>query len=133
MHRELTIGALSERSGVNIETIRYYERADLLPAPPRTQGGHRIYGGDSLKRLVFIRRGRELGFTLDEIRNLLGLMRGGHPCGEVQAVALAHLITRSRQDRRPPAHGAHARCHRRTLRGRQCAGMPDSGRPFRRM
>ena len=91
MHRELTIGALSERSGVNIETIRYYERADLLPAPPRTQGGHRIYGGDSLRRLVFIRRGRELGFTLDEIRNLLGLMRGGHPCGEVQAVALAHL------------------------------------------
>ena len=46
MHRELTIGALSERSGVNIETIRYYERTDLLPAPPRTQGGHRIYGGD---------------------------------------------------------------------------------------
>ena len=82
MHRELTIGALSERSGVNIETIRYYERADLLPAPPRTQGGHRIYGGDSLKRLVFIRRGRELGFTLDEIRNLLGLMRGGHPAAK---------------------------------------------------
>ena len=92
MRRGLTIGVLSERSGVNIETIRYYERAALLPAPPRTQGGHRIYGGDSLKRLVFIRRGRELGFTLDEIRNLLGLMRGGHPCGEVQAVALAHLI-----------------------------------------
>jgi MerR family transcriptional regulator, mercuric resistance operon regulatory protein len=91
MHRELTIGALSERSGVNIETIRYYERAALLPAPPRTRGGHRIYGGDSLRRLVFIRRSRELGFTLDEIRNLLGLMRGGHTCGEVQAVALAHL------------------------------------------
>jgi MerR family mercuric resistance operon transcriptional regulator len=91
MHRELTIGALSERSGVNIETIRYYERADLLPAPPRTQGGHRIYGSDSFKRLVFIRRSRELGFTLDEIRNLLGLMGGGHTCGEVRAVALAHL------------------------------------------
>ena len=91
MHRELTIGALSERSGVNIETIRYYERADLLPAPPRTQGGHRVYNGDSLKRLVFIRRCRELGFTLDEIRNLLGLMGGRHTCGDVHAVALAHL------------------------------------------
>ena len=91
MHRELTIGALSERSGVNIETIRYYERTDLLPAPPRTRGGHRIYNGGSLKRLVFIRRSRELGFALDEIRNLLGLMGGGHTCREVHAVGLAHL------------------------------------------
>ena len=133
MHRELTIGALSERSGVNIETIRYYERADLLPAPPRTQGGHRIYGGDSLKRLVFIRRSRELGFTLDEIRNLLGLMRGGHTVRRSAGRGARAPDPRSRQDRRPPAYGAHARCHRRTLRGRQCAGMPDSGRPFRRM
>ena len=91
MRRELTIGALSERSGVNIETIRYYERAALLPAPPRTQGGHRVYNSDSLRRLVFIRRSRELGFTLDEIRNLLALMSGGHSCGEVRVVALAHL------------------------------------------
>jgi MerR family mercuric resistance operon transcriptional regulator len=91
MRLKLTIGALSEHTGVNIETIRYYERADLLPAPPRTQGGHRIYGSDALKRLVFIRRSRELGFTLDEIRNLLGLMSGGHTCREVRAVALAHL------------------------------------------
>ena len=91
MRRELTIGALSGRSGVNIETIRYYERIGLLPAPPRSQGGHRLYDGDLLKRLVFIRRSRELGFTLDEIRSLLGLMGEGHTCGEVQAVALAHL------------------------------------------
>ena len=91
MRRGLTIGALSGRSGVNIETIRYYERIGLLPAPPRSQGGHRIYGGDLLKRLVFIRRSRELGFTLDEIRNLLSLMGGGHTCGEVRAVALTHL------------------------------------------
>lgn len=91
MRRELTIGALSGRSGVNIETIRYYERIGLLPAPPRSQGGHRLYGGDLLKRLVFIRRSRELGFTIDEIRNLLGLMGGSHTCGEVRAVALAHL------------------------------------------
>lgn len=91
MTRELTIGGLSERSGVNIETIRYYERIGLLPAPPRSQGGHRLYSAEHQKRLVFIRRSRELGFTLDEIRNLLGLMEGHHTCGEVQAVAVEHL------------------------------------------
>ena len=91
MTRELTIGALSVRSGVNIETIRYYERIGLLPAPPRSQGGHRLYSPEHRKRLVFIRRSRELGFTLDEIRNLLNLMGGGHTCGEVQAVAVEHL------------------------------------------
>ncbi|WP_418157736.1 MerR family transcriptional regulator [Benzoatithermus flavus] len=91
MGRELTIGTLSRRSGVNIETIRYYERIGLLPAPPRSQGGHRLYSGEHLERLVFIRRGRELGFTLDEIRDLLGLMVGKHTCGEVQTMALAHL------------------------------------------
>jgi MerR family mercuric resistance operon transcriptional regulator len=91
MRREQAIGALSGRSGVNIETIRYYERIGILPAPPRSQGGHRLYDGDLLKRLMFIRRSRGLGFTLGEIRNLLGLMGGGHTCGEVQAVALEHL------------------------------------------
>jgi MerR family transcriptional regulator, mercuric resistance operon regulatory protein len=91
VERGLTIGALSERSAVNIETIRYYERIGLLPAPPRSQGGHRLYEGGHFKRLVFVRRSRELGFTLDEIRNLLGLMGGRHTCGEVRAVALEHL------------------------------------------
>ena len=82
---------LSQRTAVNIETIRYYERIGLFPSPPRTEGGHRLYSGAYLKRLVFIRRSRELGFALDEIRNLLGLVEGGHACGEVQAAALAHL------------------------------------------
>lgn len=85
------IGALSQRTGVNIETIRYYEKIGILPAPPRTEGGHRHYAGLHLNRLVFIRRSRELGFTLEEIRNLLGLVEGGHACGEVQAAALAHV------------------------------------------
>ena len=89
--RGLTIGALSEGAGVNIETIRYYERIGLLPAPPRSQGGHRLYGSGHRKRLAFIRRGRELGFTLDEIRNLLGLVEGGYTCGEVRDAALTHL------------------------------------------
>ncbi len=60
--KPITIGGLSKRAGVNIETIRYYERIGVLPAPPRTSGGHRLYGEDHLKRLIFVRRSRELGF-----------------------------------------------------------------------
>lgn len=89
--RDFSIGVLSRRSGVNIETIRYYEKIGVLPSPPRTEGGHRLYSDHHLKRLTFIRRSRELGFTLDDIRNLLGLVEGGYTCGEVQHAALAHL------------------------------------------
>ena len=70
-------GRLSKNTGCNIETIRYYERIGLLPAPPHSAGGHRLYGEAHLKRLTFVRRGRELGFTLDDIRGLLGLVDGG--------------------------------------------------------
>jgi MerR family mercuric resistance operon transcriptional regulator len=89
--RDFSIGELSHRSGVNIETARYYEKIGLLPPPPRTEGGHRLYSDDHLKRLTFIRRSRELGFTLDKIRNLLGLVEGGYTCGEVRDAALMHL------------------------------------------
>jgi MerR family mercuric resistance operon transcriptional regulator len=90
---EFGIGELSQHTGVNIETVRYYEKIGLLPRPPRTEGRHRIYADAQLKRLIFIRRSRELGFTLDEIRNLLGMVEGGCACGEVQKAALAHLKT----------------------------------------
>lgn len=85
------IGELSRLTGVNIETIRYYERIGMLPAPPRTEGGRRVYGPVQVQTLTFIRRSRELGFSLDEIRNLLGLVEGGYSCGEVKAAALSHL------------------------------------------
>jgi MerR family mercuric resistance operon transcriptional regulator len=88
----LTIGRLSQASGVNIETIRYYERIKLLAAPSRTPGGHRSYGAADLRRLRFIRRARELGFTIDDVRTLLGLAgQRGASCGEVRDVAAAHL------------------------------------------
>jgi MerR family mercuric resistance operon transcriptional regulator len=88
----LSIGALSQLTGCNIETIRYYERIGVLPDPPRTEGGHRSYGGNHLKRLTFVRRSRELGFTLDEIRSLLGMVDGGdYTCGEVLGLAREHL------------------------------------------
>jgi MerR family transcriptional regulator, mercuric resistance operon regulatory protein len=88
----MPIGALSKRSGVNIETIRYYERVKMLPAPPRTASGRRVYGTMDLRILVFVRRARELGFTLEEIRALLRL--GGPEkatCREVRAIAARHL------------------------------------------
>lgn len=85
------IGALSEQTSVNIETIRYYERIGILPAPPRSEGGHRIYGEEHLKRLQFVRRSRELGFTLDEVRNLLNLADGGEDsCKKVRQLTLDH-------------------------------------------
>jgi MerR family mercuric resistance operon transcriptional regulator len=62
--RGLQIGGLSRETGVNIETIRYYERIGLLPSPPRSEGGHRLYDDGHRQRLVFIRRSRQLGFAL---------------------------------------------------------------------
>ena len=91
MREPMTIGPLSKRTQVNIETIRFYEREKLLPAPPRSDGGYRLYGDEHLRRLVFIRRGRELGFSLDEIRDLLLMVDGGYTCGEVQELTLEHL------------------------------------------
>jgi MerR family transcriptional regulator, mercuric resistance operon regulatory protein len=88
----LAIGELSKRSGVKIETIRYYERVKMLPAPSRAASGRRIYGATDLRILGFIRRSRELGFSLDEIRALLRL--GGPAkasCREVREIAAHHL------------------------------------------
>lgn len=87
----MSIGHLSRRSGVNVETIRYYERIGLLPPAPRTAGGHRLYAGSHWRRLAFVRRARELGFSLGEVRTLLSLVDGGYTCGEVQVLALHHL------------------------------------------
>ena len=88
----LAIGELSRLTGVNIETIRYYEKVSLLPAPLRTEGGHRLYGPRERRTLAFIRRARELGFTLDEIRALLDLGGPGKAsCAEVKQIAAHHL------------------------------------------
>jgi MerR family transcriptional regulator, mercuric resistance operon regulatory protein len=88
----LPIGELPKQSGVNIETIRYYERVKMLAPPPRTASGRRVYDSTDLRILVFIRRARELGFSLDEIRTLLRL--GGPekaPCRKVREIAAHHL------------------------------------------
>src|SRR5262245_15989550 len=90
--RELTIGRLAARTGVNAETIRYYERVGILPRPALTKGGHRSYTEVEARRLAFIRRARELEFSLDEIRALLALTEPGQAsCSEVRPIAQAHL------------------------------------------
>lgn len=89
---ELKRSQIAERTGVHLETVRYYETIGLLPEPPRGVGGQRLYGDDHVKRLTFIRRSRELGFTLDEIRALLRLVDGrDFTCREVKAVTIAHI------------------------------------------
>ena len=88
----MAIGILSKNTGTNVETIRYYERVRLLPAPARSAGGYRLYGTEHLKRLSFIRRARALGFSLEEVRTLLKLAdERKRPCAEVRVVAEAHL------------------------------------------
>ena len=88
----LPIGELSRRTGVNIETIRYYERIKILPTPARTEGGRRVYGPNELRTLAFIRRARELGFSLDDIRTLLNLGAPGQAsCADVREIAAHHL------------------------------------------
>jgi MerR family mercuric resistance operon transcriptional regulator len=86
----MLIGKLAAQTGVNIETIRYYERVELLSAPARTDGGHRVYDADHVRRLTFIRRSRELGFSLDDIRTLLALSDGKRDCA-AKELTLRHL------------------------------------------
>ncbi len=71
--KSLTIGHLAREAGVNLETVRYYERRGLLPKPPRSASGYRLFPSDAARRLRFIRRAQELGFSLKEIRELLSL------------------------------------------------------------
>ena len=86
------IGDLARRTGTKVETIRWYERDGIMPAPARTEGGRRLYTGEHADRLAFIRHARELGFSLDDVRALLGLAdQPGHPCAEADAIARRHL------------------------------------------
>lgn len=90
--RGMLIGQLSRQTGVNIETIRYYERVGIMPNPSRSGGGHRLYDEEHLKRLAFVKRSRELGFGLDDIRELLALVDGGaFTCAEVHTITTSHL------------------------------------------
>lgn len=122
MH-SMTIGKLAERAGVNIDTIRYYERHGLLPSPPRRPSGYRQYAAADVGRLRFIRRAKELGFTLAEIAELLSLsagrdVRGVKRRAEQRLAQVERKIRELQRVRRGlksliaacPGHGALERC-----------------------
>ena len=88
----ITIGKLSEKTGVNIETVRYYEKIGLIPKPSRSEGGNRLYNVEQLKRLAFIKRCRELGFPLVTIRGFLKLVdEKNFTCAEIADISQHHL------------------------------------------
>ena len=123
------IGQLAKRSGVKIETIRYYERVKMLVAPPRTASGRRVYHVADLRTLVFIRRSRELGFSLDEIRTLLRL--GGPEkatCREVREIAATASGRHSGENRRPEKAGTALVENCCAMLRQDSAGVPSVGR-----
>lgn len=117
----LAIGELGRRTGTKVETIRYYERIGLLAAPQRTTGNYRAYGAEHLNRLSFIRRSRDLGFSLDQVRALLDLSDDRQrPCEAVDAIAQEHLTEIDRkiadlQALRRELHSIVSQCHAGTV------------------
>ena len=99
MSGTFTIGALAQAAGVNLETIRFYERSGLLPAPQRSAAGYRHYQAMDVRRLRFIRRGRELGFSLEEIRSL---------CDEATILRRGKVVARSHDGMPSRVVGTHS-------------------------
>jgi DNA-binding transcriptional MerR regulator len=92
MDAKLAIGELAKRTDTKVVTIRYYETVGLLPSPPRTKANYRVYSQAHADRLAFIRRSRALGFTLDQIRELLSLTeRKTQDCRAIDDIARVHL------------------------------------------
>jgi Cu(I)-responsive transcriptional regulator len=92
VERVVPIGTLAERTGVKVETIRYYEQVGLLPPPERSEGNQRRYGRRHVERLAFIKHARDLGFAVDAIRTLLKLSDNpAMACDDAHAIAVAHL------------------------------------------
>jgi MerR family transcriptional regulator, copper efflux regulator len=98
------IGEVAKQTGIGIETLRFYERSGLLDRPVRTEGGYRLYDEEALLTLEFIKRAQTLGFTLDEIKQIIAESRAGHsPCAEVREIVrerLQELDERMRQMRK---------------------------------
>ncbi len=93
-HAPVTRGTLAKRFGCHLETLRYYEKIGLIPPPSRTAGGHRLYKIDDQRRLRFILRGRELGFSIAELRGLLSLVDShDYTCGDIFDLTIDHLAS----------------------------------------
>jgi DNA-binding transcriptional MerR regulator len=118
---DLTIGKLAKATDTKVETVRYYERIGLLGVPARSGGNYRLYDAAALGRLSFVRRARALGFSLDQVRELLTLSDDrSRPCGAIDAVAREHLadVARKIADLRALQHelsGLLKQCHQGTV------------------
>ncbi|MCX4186290.1 MerR family transcriptional regulator [Methylophaga sp. OBS4] len=94
MKNIFTTGQLAKQADCNVETVRFYEQKGLMPEPSRTAGGHRVYNLSHVKRLHFIRRSRELGFNIEQVRELLKFIdEPDHNCGEVNVMATTQIST----------------------------------------
>ena len=89
----IQIGKVSERTGLSIDAIRFYEKQRLLDRPPRTEGGFRLFNAQDIERIQFIQRAQQLGFSLPEIRELLVLRRDGAACSHVRDLLRAKVAT----------------------------------------
>ncbi len=117
----MRIGEIARRSGVPAHTIRFYEAQKLVTRAARSDAGYRVYTDDAISELGFIRRAQRLGFSLEEIREILSLGRGGKmPCARVAALCAAHL---REIDRRM----AELRAFRRNLRAAQRHANAECG------
>ena len=126
--RRLRTGEVAERAGVNIQTLRYYERRGLIAEPDRSPGGHRSYPADTVTLLGVIKAAQRLGFTLDEVAELLDAGRRGHPTADLRERAIAKRAEIERRIRDlTTIHDAlgrviAARCD--SLTGCTCADCP---------
>jgi DNA-binding transcriptional MerR regulator len=131
------IGTLARRTGTTAPTIRYYEEIGLLPRPDRRDSGQRVYGSDTAERLVFIRRCRDFGFSIEQVRTLLTLGRdAARSCAEARDLAALHLASvRARLDELKKLEtsiaGLVERCESSCIGGpaADCSVLEDIGAP----
>jgi MerR family transcriptional regulator, copper efflux regulator len=128
----LKIGEVAKQTGIGIETLRFYERSGLLDRPARTEGGYRLYDAEALLTLEFIKRAQALGFTLDEIKQIITEGRTGHsPCAEVREIVRERLrelderMRQMQQYRNALAHTLKGWDEKGTAAGRFC-GLIES-------
>ena len=104
MEKSLSIGTLARRAGVRVDTVRFYERRGILPKPARTESGYRIYDGETVRVLRFVRRSQELGFTLREVQSLIALQGlPDAPCAEIRERAAEKVADIDRRVRAKPS------------------------------
>lgn len=139
----MQIGTVAHETGLTVDAIRFYERRGLLPCAPRSEGGFRLYSGEAVETLRFVRQMQSLGFALGEIRELLSLRAGdAHACQHVCDLLGAKLVTvrHKRRELRKLEHElrqAQSRCRRalgkRRPRPHRCPVLADrrNGRPAR--